>query len=154
VVHCPSEDQASQWKGVSVEIAKSEECDDALRDTMDVDGIRAVVEVMRCAVLTKEVGCVEVKSSSSAQRELVRLQVPVNLSQRAQVVPGVEVIDPMLLGSLSIRPRAIVALTGHGVPSDPQGRFQKPFAVGQPVYAAKKSGAEKVCVVNLSPDQR
>jgi len=85
-----------QWNIARLEVAKLEKCDDALRDTVDVNGIRAVMKIPDCTVIAKEVALVVVKPFSNTSLELVGPQASVNLLQRAQVVSGVEVIDPFL----------------------------------------------------------
>jgi len=61
-----------------VEISKREECDDALRHTMNVDRIGAVMKVSGCTVLSKKVGPVELEPSADARFELRCLRVPAN----------------------------------------------------------------------------
>src|SRR2546428_4157068 len=51
VIHGPPEVGMRQSDIAGVEISKREECDDALRHTMNVDRIGAVMKVSNCTVL-------------------------------------------------------------------------------------------------------
>src|SRR6266700_6465061 len=92
---------------ILVEIPERQERDDTLRHTMNIDGIRAIVKIPRCAVLPEKVRSVEFKTPTNARLKLRCFSVSANRLQRAQVVSGVEVVNPSLFVRLAIVPCAV-----------------------------------------------
>src|SRR2546430_5003748 len=110
VFHCPPEDRMSQTDVVLVQTSKREKCDDALCDTMNVDRIGTVMKVSGCTIGSEKMGLVKLEPTSNSHFELCCLCVPANGLQRAQVISGVEVVDPSLCRGLFVGSRGIVAV--------------------------------------------
>jgi hypothetical protein len=68
------------------------------------------MKVPDCAVLAEKMRAVELKPASKARVELRRLGISGNGLQRAQVISGMEVINPSLRRHLAVVPRAICLL--------------------------------------------
>jgi hypothetical protein len=66
-----------------VEILKLDEGNDALRDAMNIDGIRAVMEISDRAILTEKVPSVEIKTLSDTRIEFGCIGIPANRPQCA-----------------------------------------------------------------------
>src|SRR5216683_698908 len=96
VIHGPLEHRARQFGIFRVEVFKRKERDDTLRHTMNVHGIRAVVKISRRAVRAEKVGSVELKTAPDTRFELHCSGIAANGLQRAQVVAGMEVVNPSL----------------------------------------------------------
>ena len=117
---------------------------------MDVNGIGAVMEIPGCAViLLKEVVLVEVETSSNARFELVRLQVSVNLLQCAKVVTGVKVVNPSLLRTVAVGPRAVRLLVRGGAAGYLECGTHESAVAGQPRHAAEQRRAQEIGVVDV-----
>src|SRR5260370_8039255 len=151
VIHRPPEDRPRQSDVARVEILQLEERDDALRDTVDVDWIRAVVEVSARTVLAKEVGAVELEPAPDARVELSGLRVPGDGSQPAALVSGAEVLDPALGPPLAAGPRAVGVLLRRRRAGRPEGRPEEFLLTRMPVHTAQERGAEEVRVVDANP---
>src|SRR6266851_6752711 len=93
-----------------IEVFKIEKCDDALRHAVGVDRIGAVVKVSDRPILSEEIGSVELETTTHTRFELGRFDTPSDSSQRGQVEPGVEVVNPSLMRSLTIVPTAVCML--------------------------------------------
>jgi len=72
------------------------ERDDALRYAVNVDRVGAVVKISDCTVLAEKMVPVKLQAAPNATLELRGLGVPANRLQRAEVISGVEVVNPML----------------------------------------------------------
>ena len=136
---------------VRVEISKREECDDALRHAMNVHRIGAIMKVSGSTVLAEEVVPIELEATADGRFELRRLQVAGDAFQRAEVVSGVEVVDPLLRRGLPVVPRAVVVLLSNRVAGDPESGTKEFPLAGMPVHPAEESRSKEVGVVNLSP---
>ncbi len=96
MIHCPLEYRTRQIDIARVEVLKREERDDALRHGVNVHGVRAVMKISGCAVLAEKVGSVELEPAPDARFELHCSGIAANGLQRAQVVAGMEVVNPSL----------------------------------------------------------
>ena len=96
VIHGPLEHRTRQFDIARVEVFKPKERDDALRDTMNVNGIRAVMKISGRAVLAEKVGSIDLEPAPDARFELRCSGIAANGLQRAQVVAGMEVVNPSL----------------------------------------------------------
>src|SRR5882672_9784559 len=96
VIHGPLEHRARQFDITRIEVFKRKERDDTLRHTVNVHGIRAVVKISGRAVRAEKVGLVELEPAPDARFELHCSGIAANGLQRAQVVAGMEVVNPSL----------------------------------------------------------
>ena len=96
VIHGPLEHRARQFDIARIDVLKCKERDDALRHTMNIHGICSVVEISGRAVLTEKVGSVELEPAPDARFELRCSGIASNGLQRAQVIAGMEVVNPSL----------------------------------------------------------
>src|ERR1700716_1166110 len=93
-----------------IEVFKIKKCDDALCHAVSVDRIGAIVKVTDCTVLTKEMRTVELQTATQARFELSCFSTPSGGSQRGQIEPGVNIVNPFLMGSLTVVPAAVCVL--------------------------------------------
>jgi len=96
MIHGPLEYRTRQIDIARVEVFKREERDDALRHAVNVHGVRAVMKISGCAVLAEKAGSVELEPAPDARFELHCSGIAANGLQRAQVVAGMEVVNPSL----------------------------------------------------------
>ena len=75
---------------------ESQQSKDALRNTVNIDRVHPVVKISDSAVLTEEMTAVKFESVPDAQIKFCRLQAPAYGLQCAQIVAGVEVVNPIL----------------------------------------------------------
>ena len=92
---------------------------------------------------------VELEAASEARLELRRLRAPANGLQGAQVVAGVEVVDPSLSRGFPVVPRPVLVLLGGRIAGDPERRTDEFLLSRVLVHAAEEGGTEKVRVVRL-----
>lgn len=95
-----------------IEILEFNECDYALRYRMYVDGIRAVVKIPDSAILAEEVRAIELEAFTDARIEFGCAERPSDGSQRAEVISGMEIIDPSLRTGFAVIPGSIRVLLG------------------------------------------
>src|ERR1700756_1973576 len=60
-VHSPLENRTCQGNIVRAQILKLDECNDALRNTVDIDGIGTVMEIADRAILTEKVRSIKIE---------------------------------------------------------------------------------------------
>ena len=81
MIHGPLEHRARQGNIARVEILKRDKSNDALRDAVNIDGIRAVMEIADGAVLTEKVLSIEMKTLYETGIEFRCTEIPANGSQ-------------------------------------------------------------------------
>jgi hypothetical protein len=79
-----------------VEIFERQQRNDGLRNTVNVDGVGAVVVVSWRSVLSDEVSAVKGIASPNARIELGCLRIKGKGAQRTEVIARVEIVDPGL----------------------------------------------------------
>ena len=82
-IHGPVEHRTRQGNIAGVEILKLDKRNDALRDAMNIDGIRSVMEIPDGAVLPEKVGSIEIKTFSNTRIEFSCIGIPANRPQYA-----------------------------------------------------------------------
>ena len=95
-IHGPLEHRTRQGNIAGVDILKLDERNDALCDAVNIDGIRAVMEIPDGAVVPEKVRSIEIKTFSNTRIEFGCMGIPSNRPQRAEIVSSMEIIDPSL----------------------------------------------------------
>src|SRR5262249_32495888 len=141
--HAPLEDALGQSRVCAVKVFELRQRNETLSHAVPVYGISAVVKIPGRAILAEEVLNVEFVAQADLVLELVRIGAFANRSQPAEVVTGVEIINPLLGGSLAVRPRTVLALFACGIAGKFQGRFQQSIISRVLADAAEQSCAKK-----------
>ena len=94
MAHCNTE--RTKMRLLGSRSLKRNQRDDTLRYTMNLHRIRAVMKISGRAVLAEKVGSVELEPAADARFELRCFGIAADGPQRAQVVAGMEVVDPSL----------------------------------------------------------
>ena len=106
----PAENRVGQVNIVFPEIPELGQRDQALGDTVDVDGVGGVVIVFWSSVFPEKVSRVEGQTTADGFVKIRRLTIISDTLQSDEVIPGVEVVDPLLGRRLAIIPRTVLVL--------------------------------------------
>ena len=149
VFHGPGAHDMGQVEVDLVEIPEGQERDDALGHAVDVDGKRAVVEVLRGSIFPEEVIAEEFEALANPVVEFRCAGIPRDGPEGAEVVARVEVVGPALRGGLAVVPGAAVVLFGRRVADHLHRGLEGLLVAGVPVELAQKGGTQEVRVVDL-----
>src|SRR5579859_1100080 len=106
---------------------------------MNIDGKVAVVEIPGGAVISEKVGAVELEAALDVRFKLGGFQAAIDGVKSAQVVAGVEVVDPSLRRPLPVEPRTILTLFRSGIASNAKSWSEELGFSSVFVHAAQKS---------------
>ncbi len=93
-----------------IEIPEFNESDYALRYSVNVDGISAVMEIPDCAVLAEKVRPIELETLTDAGIKFRCVERLSDGLQRAEVVSGMEIVNPFLRSRLTVIPGSVRVL--------------------------------------------
>jgi hypothetical protein len=122
---------------------------------VSVDRVGLVIVEMASAFHPpEEVAVIEIEAATNLRLELPRAEQSVDVSQRAEVVAGVEIVDPLLRLTLTVRPRPVVVLAVGRVAGGLERRIEKLRVAGQAGHAAEQRAGQEVGVVDLGRHRR
>src|SRR5215467_9851436 len=107
MIRCPVINFESQFFAARVEILKSEKRDDALRYGMNVNGISLIMKVFCGTVLFKKILSVKLKPQLLVAVKFSCVKMFSDVTERAQIIAGVKIVNPLLIRRFAIHPRAI-----------------------------------------------
>ena len=125
-----------QGCGYCCGLSEFDERDDTLGDTVDVDGVCGVVIVFWSSVFPEKVSCVEGQTTADEFVKIRRLTIISDTLQSDEVIPRVEVVDPLLGRRLAVIPSAVLMLLSNRETRGVEGRLEEfPFS-REPANAA------------------
>src|SRR6266699_535650 len=109
----PFENSTSQSHVSVVKVLQGQKRDDALGDTVNINGIRAIMIILRRSVLPEKMVLVEFKSSLHMGLKIRCFGASRDGPQGTQIETCVEIVLPSLRWRLPVIPRTVLVLLAH-----------------------------------------